>query len=481
MREKPLLCLSLFNIVSTGSIAQEVKNDELPNFVIILTDDLGYGDLGCYGNELNKTPNIDKLASEGVRFTDFYAAASLCTPARAALLTGCYPIRVGMARTYKNECVCFPVDETGLNPEEITIAELLKVKHYATGLIGKWHLGDQPVFLPTRQGFDYYYGIPYSNDTGKGRFKWRAGTQLYDQPEIPLMRNEEVIEAPVVQETLTKRYTREAVEFIKRSAGRPFFLYLSHTMPHYPISVSEQFRGTSGNGIFGDVIAELDWSVGEIIETLEEQGLRENTLVIFTSDNGAPYNKGYNTTNAPLSGYKGTVREGGCRVPMIANWQGRIAVGKECNALLSVMDLLPTIAFLAGTELPDDRVIDGKNIFSLLMNTGETESPHAWYAYYGTDQLKAVRTAEWKLYLPLEHNYGMWGKDYGPQAAQLYHLPTDIKEKNNLTAEYPDKLTELKAIAEMIRNWIGDHDKTPLINRPAGFIEKPEPLLLQKE
>ena len=241
---KYLVILAVAGIALQNCISQETS----PNFIIIFTDDMGYGDPACFGNEINKTPNIDQLAEEGIMFTDFYAGASLCTPSRAGLLTGTYPVRNNMAVNYRGECVCFPVDEKGLNPDEVTIAELLKQKDYATALIGKWHLGDQPEFLPTRQGFDYYYGVPYSNDTDAGRFKWRGNRQFYDQPDIPLMRNEQVIEQPVVQNTLTQRYTGEATAFIRKHKNNPFFLYYAHTMPHYPISASDGFLGKSENG-----------------------------------------------------------------------------------------------------------------------------------------------------------------------------------------------------------------------------------------
>ncbi len=459
------------------SIDLKARGDNLPNFIIILVDDLGYGDLGCYGNTTNLTPNIDRLAEEGVRFTDFYSVAPLCTPARAALLTGTYPIRNGMARTYKGECVCFPVDETGLNPDEITIAELLKEKNYATALIGKWHLGDQQEFLPLKQGFDYYFGVPYSNDTGEGWFKHRGERQLYKQPPIPLMRNDSIIEAPVIQEVLTKNYTSEAIDFINDHAREPFFLYLSHTMPHWPLSVSENFQNHTGKGLFSNVISELDWSVGELLKALEAKGIRDETLVIFTSDNGAPGGYGHNTTNAPLSGFKGTVMEGGNRVPMIASWPGVLPSGEVTHALASFMDFLPTLADFSGIKVMDDRIIDGKSLHHLLLHPGESESPHAWYAYYVTDQLKAIRNSEWKLHLPLENNYTMWGKNLGPTEAKLYNLVEDIGEQHNLAKEYPEVVADLMVQAEIARKWIGDRGKLTPNSRPAGFVEKPRPLV----
>jgi len=449
-----------------------------PNFILFFVDDMGYGDLACYGNKLNRTPNLDKLADEGVRFTDFYAGAPLCTPSRTGLLTGTYPVRNNMAVNYRGECVCFPVDEKGLNTDEITIAELLKKKNYSTAIIGKWHLGDQPVFLPTRQGFDYWFGIPYSNDTGEGWFKQRGSLQVYAQPPVPLMRNETIIEQPVVQNTLTQRYTTEAIKFIEGNTKKPFFLYYAHTMPHYPISASDGFLNKSKNGLYGDAIEEVDWSVGEIINTLKKLKILENTVVIFTSDNGAP--KFYKeASNGVLSGYKGSEMEGGNRVPMIVSWKGTLPEGKVSNGISSVLDFLPTIAHITGIDLPHDRIIDGKNIFELFFNPEKTESPHAWFAYYLMDQMKAIRMGDWKLHLPLDHYINMWGKDMGPAKARLYDLKNDIGETIDLSEQNPEKVKQLMVVAQMVRNWIGDRDKPTPNSRPAGFVEKPAPLLMK--
>ncbi len=466
-----ITCLLFFT--GNAILAQEKR----PNFIIIFTDDMGYGDLSCYGNEITKTPHIDRLAEEGIKFTDFYAAASLCTPSRAGLLTGTYPVRNSMATNFRGECVCFPVDETGLNPQEITIAELLKQKDYSTALIGKWHLGDQTVFLPTRQGFDYYYGIPYSNDTDAGRFKWRGNNQYYDQPEIPLMRNEQVIEQPVVQNTLTQRYTQEAIKFMENHSGKPFFLYYAHTMPHYPISASDGFLGKSKNGLYGDVIEEIDWSVGEITKTLEKLGILENTVIIFTSDNGAPgtYEE---ASNGVFSGFKGSHMEGGFRVPMLVSWKGTLPEGKVTHGMCSVMDLLPTIAHIADIELPKDRVLDGMNIYDLLSNPGKAESPHAYFAYYLMDQMKAIRVGDWKLHLPLEHYIDMWAKDKGSREVKLYNLKDDPGETRDLSVQFPDLTAQLLVMAEVAANWIGDYEQPTPNTRPAGFVEKPVPLLI---
>jgi arylsulfatase A-like enzyme len=371
------------------------------------------------------------------------------------------------------------VDEMGLNPNEITIAEVLKEIDYKTALIGKWHLGDQKEFLPTRQGFDYYYGVPYSNDTGKGRFKWRGTNQTYDQPDIPLMRNEIVIEQPVVQPTLTQRYTVEAKKFIKENKKNSFFLYYAHTMPHSPVSASEGFLGKSANGLYGDVIEEIDWSVGEILKTLKEQNILENTIVIFTSDNGAPrtYKE---ASNGDLSGYKGTHMEGGYRVPMIVSWKGTLPEGKTSNGISSVMDFLPTIAHIVGADLPRDRIIDGLNIYELMANPDEAETPHAYFAFYLMDQMKAIRVGDWKLHLPLDGYINMWAKDLGPVEAKLYNLKDDIGEKNDLSKEFPEKLEEMLTMARVAKNWIGDINKPTPNSRPAGFVEKPVPLMMER-
>ncbi|MHC4354012.1 MAG: sulfatase family protein [Planctomycetota bacterium] len=335
-----------------------------PNFIIIFCDDMGYGDLGCFGSTKHRTPNIDRMAAEGARFTSFYVTSGVCTPSRSSLMTGCYPRRVSMHKSAKNEWVLFPVAKKGLNPNEITIADLLKSQGYATACIGKWHLGDQPEFLPTRQGFDYYYGIPYSNDMGSRQRK--------QNPPLPLMRNEKVIEAPVDQNTVTKRYTEEVVKFITANKDKPFFVYLPHTMVHNPVHSSEKFRGKSANGGYGDATEEIDWSTGEILATLEKLGVDDNTLVIFTSDNGAANRWG--GSNLPLSGFKGSTMEGGMREPCVMRWPGKIPAGGKCDELTSTLDLLPTLAKLAGTKAPDDRIIDGKDIWPLMAGTKGAKS-----------------------------------------------------------------------------------------------------------
>ncbi len=465
-----LFIFSILVLCLNKGFAQEKP----PNIVFILCDDLGYGDLGCYGNELNRTPTIDKLAEEGVLFTDFYAASGLCTPSRAALMTGSYPIRIGMDMNFRGECVCFPVDEMGLNPKEVTIAELLKQKDYKTALIGKWHLGDQPAFLPTKQGFDYFYGIPYSNDTGPGS-DIRAHRKIYEHPEIPLLRNETVIEAPVVQETITKRYTEETIKFIEENKDEPFFVMLSHTMPHSPLFASEQFKGKSKNGILGDVIEEIDWSTKQVLETLDRLNLRENTIVVFTSDNGAP-GRPVERSNAPLKGYKGTVFEGGMRVPMIVNWPGKIAEGKKSMELATMMDFYPTFANLTNCELPNV-VIDGQDIWNLFTEPETAKSPHSFFAYYQLDQLQAIRTPEWKLYLQNDFHKNMWNLKTKKVNMKLYNLANDITEENELSVKYPDTVQKLEVFKKIAIRQIGNENIKGSEYRPSGYVAKPVPLL----
>lgn len=463
-----IVCILFLSILKINS------QEQPPNIVFILCDDLGYGDLGCYGNELNRTRAIDQLAAEGVLFTDFYAASGLCTPSRAALLTGSYPIRIGMDMNYRGECVCFPVDEMGLNPKEVIIPELLKQKNYKTALIGKWHLGDQKEFLPTNQGFDYFYGIPYCNDTGPGS-DIRAHRKIYEHPEIPLLRNETVIEAPVVQETITKRYTEETIKFIEENKDEPFFILLSHTMPHSPLFASEQFKGKSKNGILGDVIEEIDWSTKQVLETLERLNLRENTIVVFTSDNGAP-GRPIERSNGPLKGYKGTVFEGGTRVPMIVNWPGKIAEGKQCKELATMMDFYPTIAKLADCKLPNV-VIDGHDIWNLFVEPEKSKTPYSFFAYYQLDQLQAIRTQDWKLYLQNDHHKNMWNLKTKKVELKLFNIKNDISEENELSVKYPDTVKTMKVFEKMAMRHIGNENLKGAECRPAGYFAKPITLL----
>jgi len=441
---------------------------EKPNLIIIFCDDLGYGDLGCFGSKVHRTPNIDRMAEEGMRLTSFYVTSGVCTPSRASLLTGCYPRRVNMHVSDRNECVLFPVAKKGLNPDEITIAEVLKEQGYATACMGKWHLGDQPPFLPTRQGFDYYCGIPYSNDMG--------ARQRRKNPPLPLLRNEKVIEAPVDQNTITKRYTDEAIKFITANRDKAFFLYLPHTMPHNPVHASERFRGKSANGGYGDAVEEINWSTGEILATLKKLGIDNRTLVLFTSDNGAASRWGGG--NAPLSGWKGSTMEGGMRVPCVVRWPGRIPAGKTCDELASTLDLLPTFARLAGARPPSDRIIDGKDVWPLMSGKPGAKSPHQAFYYYQMDQLQAVRSGRWKLHLPLKMKKRNWGKGIPNTPLQLFDLKADNAETTNLAADHADVVKRLLALAEKAREDLGDTGRQGKNQRPAGSVSTPKPLLL---
>lgn len=436
-----------------------------PNIILILADDLGYGDLGCFGSKTHRTPNLDRMAAQGVRMTSFYSTSGVCTPSRASLMTGCYPRRVNMHEDEAGDWVLFPVSRKGLNPAEVTIAEVLKKGGHATSCIGKWHLGDQPPFLPTRCGFDQYFGIPYSNDMG--------AEQRPQNPPLPLLRNEDVIEAPVDQNTLTERYTTEAVRFITDHKAGPFFLFLAHAVPHTPLHPGERFRGKSADGKYGDAVEEIDWSTGEILAVLEKLGLDERTFVIFTSDNGGvrPAN------NAPLSGTKGGTAEGSMRVPCIIRRPGRVPAGKECRALATMMDFLPTFARFAGTAAPSDRIIDGKDIRELLEKPEETKTSYGVFYYYYMGQLQAVRSGPWKLHLPLREKRHGWRRPPVVEPGRLYDLDADPAEARDLMKDHPDIVARLLTLAERGREDLGDGDKPGNNQRPAGWVEMARPLL----
>ncbi len=448
--------------------AGRAGSDRPPNFIIIYCDDLGYGDIGCFGSRKHRTPNVDLMAAEGTRLTSFYVTSGVCTPSRSSLMTGCYPRRVNMHQDSGGLCVLFPVAEKGLNPEEITIADVLKAQGYATACIGKWHLGDQTEFLPTRQGFDYYYGIPYSNDMGTSKNT--------NRPPLPLLRNERVIEAPVDQNTITKRYTEEAIRFITANRDKPFFIYLPHAMPHNPVHASDRFRGKSANEGYGDAVEEIDWSTGEILAALEELDLDDNTLVLFTSDNGAAQRFGGG--NAPLRGWKGSTWEGGQRVPCVIRWPGQIPAGVTCDELSTTMDLLPTFALLADTTPPGDRIIDGRDVWPLMSGEKGAKSPHEVFYYYQIDQLQAVRSGKWKLHLPLDFKKRNWGEPEIDIPLQLYNLEADIGETTDVAADHPDVVKRLLDLAEKAREDLGDVGREGRGQRPAGLVTAPGPRVL---
>lgn len=460
-------------VLVLGSAARVDAADRLPNFVVILCDNLGYGDIGCYGSKLHRTPNVDSLAREGLRLTDFYVASGVCTPSRAALMTGCYPRRVNLHVSDTGAAVLQPVSPKGLHPDEVTLAEVLKSRGYATACIGKWHLGDQPAYLPTRQGFDLFYGVPYSDDmTPRPGKPW---------PDLPLMRGETVIEAPVDRHTLTRRYTDEAVKFVAANRDRPFFLYLPHAMPGsttHPFA-SEAFRGKSRNGDWGDSVEEIDWSTGEIVSALKKFALDQDTLVIWTSDNGAPRRNPVQGSNLPLGGWGYSTSEGGMRVPCLVRWTGHVPAGKISNELITAMDLLPTFARLAGAKLPEDRVIDGKDVAPILTGQPGAASPHDAFFYYQVEQLQAVRSGKWKLHLPLTVKRGL-GSAGTPSPTQLFDLSTDPGETKNLATNHPEIVARLTEFAKNARAELGDGGTPGSGQRPAGFASPPTPRRLKQ-
>ncbi len=438
-----------------------------PNFIVINIDDMGYADIGPFGSKLNRTPNIDRMAKEGRRFTSFYAAP-VCSPSRAALMTGCYP-----KRALPIPHVLFPGNDVGLSPQEITVAEVLKGAGYTTGIIGKWHLGDQAEFLPLKQGFDYYFGLPYSNDMGpaKDGVKSDLGKPLpiekgKGQPPLPLIRNNTVIKRvlPDDQQSLVELYTDEALRFIEKHKAEPFFLYLPHNAVHFPIYPGKKWAGKSPNGIYSDWVEEVDWSVGRLLDALRDQGLSERTLVIFTSDNGGTQR----AVNTPLRGFKSSTLEGGMRVPTIAWWPKKIPADTVCDAITGMFDILPTFAALAGGQVPTDRKIDGVNIWPQLSGDSQAKPAHETFYYYRGLWLEAVRHGEWKLQLPSEKNPSV--------KPVLYNLTTDIGEATDVAAENPKIVAQLQALVVAIKDDLGVNGAAPG-SRALGKVEKAKPIM----
>lgn len=412
-----------------------------PNFIIVFADDLGYGDLGCYGHPTIRTPNLDRMAAEGQRWTDFYVGASVCTPSRAALLTGRLPIRSGMCNDSRR--VLFPDSAGGLPQGEITIAKALKGQGYTSACIGKWHLGHLPQYLPTHNGFDSFFGLPYSNDMDRvGGPQGRAAfwEPKFEYWNVPLMRNEEIIERPADQNTLTKRYTEAAVRFIERSKDRPFFLYLAHTMVHVPLFASDEFRGKSPRGLYGDTVEEIDWSVGRILETLRREGLDQNTFVVFTSDNGPwlPYDQHGGSAGLLREG-KGCTYEGGMREPCLMWWPGTIRPA-VVHDLGTTMDLYTTMVKLAGGRPPTDRVVDGLDLRPVLY--GEGPSPRDTVFYYRGTKLFAVRKGPYKAHFITQSGYG-GDKPVEHDPPLLYHLGHDPSEKHDVAKDHPAVIAEI--------------------------------------
>lgn len=446
-----------------------------PNIVIIFTDDQGYADVGCFGAKGFSTPHLDRMAKEGRRFTNFHVGQAVCSASRAALLTGCYSNRIGIHGALS------PKARHGINENEMTIAELVKQRAYATGMVGKWHLGHLPQFLPTRNGFDEYFGLPYSNDMWPFHPEAKPGTY----PPLPLIENETTVNTNVThtdQCQLTTWYTEHAVNFIEKNRTRPFLLYVAHSMPHVPLHVSDKFKRKSKQGLYGDVIMEIDWSVGQILATLKKHRLDNNTLVIFTSDNGPWLSYGNHAgSSGPFREGKGTSWEGGIRTPCIMRWPGKIPAGTVCTEPMMTIDILPTVARLTGTELPKHK-IDGLDVWPLIAGEPGAKNPHpAYFTYYEQNQLQAVWDGRWKLQLP--HSYRSLagrpaGRDGIPakyeqqkvETAELYDLEKDKGETKNVATQHPEIVQRLAALAEIARDDLGDSltGRTGKGVRPAG-------------
>lgn len=469
IRRKSVIMLGLLVLLAAylTSTAAEAPRLSAPNIVLIYVDDLGYGDLGCYGSKVNDTPHIDRMAKEGMRFTDYYSASPVCSPSRAALLTGCYPGRVGfdVFGEKKNGWVLFPGYAEGLHPNERLLPELLKEKGYATCHVGKWHLGDQPEHLPTRHGFDSYYGIPYSNDMC-------ITVKRKNYPPLPLLRNESVIQQQPTQAALIERYTEEAVSFIRANREKPFFLYLAHLHVHVPHYVMEPFVSKSRNGRYGAAVAAVDWSTGVLMAELKRQGLANNTIVIFTSDNGSRA-RDEGGSNAPLRGYKGQTWEGGMRVPCLVKWPGQVPAGQVSKALVTALDFYPTLAALVGYELASLPKHDGVNVLPVWRNENNGASPREHFFYFRRNELQAVRSGKWKLRHAFDKE-----KNSEPNKLELYDLSEDPGETRDCSADHPDVVKQLSEAMGKIRGELGDARLgiTGSERRPPAVSPNPKPL-----
>lgn len=459
----PSIWLFLFFLTGCKQTPAEVANisnnrEKSPNIILILTDDQGYADLGAFGAKDFETPHIDQMAKEGALLTQYYAPQAVCSASRAGILTGCYPNRIGIHNAF------MPEAKKGLNPAELTIAEMLKPLGYATAIYGKWHLGDAPEFLPNQHGFDTYFGIPYSNDM------WPLHPQqgtVFNFKALPLLENGKVLDTLTDQSQLTTQITQKAVSFINAKKDQPFFLYVAHPQPHVPLYVSEKFKGKSKNGLYGDVIMELDWSVGEILNALKVNGLEENTMVIFTSDNGPWLAYGNHAGSArPLREGKGTAWEGGQREPFVVKYPRKIPAGTLVNTPVMGIDIMPTVAALTGGKLPH-YPIDGKSVMQVLSGESQESPQEAYFFYYRVNELFGVRYGDWKMYFP--HRYRtMAGQPQGAdglpgqyafidiQEIELYHLPTDEAERTNVAQFHPEVVNKIQSLAADMRLRLGD-------------------------
>jgi arylsulfatase A-like enzyme len=447
-----------------------------PNFVLIYIDDMGYADIGPFGAKGYATPNLDRMAKEGRIFTDFYVTQAVCSASRAGLMTGCYNVRVSIQGALAHQA------NHGIHADEMTLGEVVKQKGYATACYGKWHLGHHPKFLPTHNGFDEYFGLPYSNDMWP--FHPTAGKNF---PDLPLMENERVIDPQVTgedQKNLTTWYTEHAVRFIEKNKDRPFLIYLPHAMVHVPLYVSDKFRGKSQRGLFGDVVMEVDWSVGQILDTLAKNGLDEHTLVIFTTDNGPWLSYGDHAGSAgPLREGKGTMFDGGCHVPAVMRWPGKIPAGTACKEPAMTIDILPTIVHLVGAKLPE-HAIDGRNIWPLMAGEPGAKSPQEAYYFYWGNHLQAVRMGKWKLHFP--HGYPTLGGRPGGTGGQpapyeqakidlsLFDLENDRGETTNVAEKHPEMVAQIQELADRMRAELGDSATKQKGSgvRPAGKLEE---------